>query len=161
MPQQQTNALLENAIKERGRIYLEIFRELSQRHGEAEAVSVLRAASRARGVAVGETLAHLAPRDFAGMAESYAKGADGGVTYATDIRRLDDACLEFQNMACPLKDSWVEAGCSDDEICTLLHCAAAWDEAVLETAGFDYEHETWAPGKQGCCRTKIMAKPET
>ena len=74
---------ISNAIKERGRIYLEVFRELSKRYGETEAVSVMRSASHAHGTAVGEALAHLGPRDFAGMAECYAKTPDDGVTYST------------------------------------------------------------------------------
>ena len=158
MNQQQSGSLLSNAIKERGRIYLEIFRELSRRYGETEAVSVMRSASHARGKAVGQTLAHLGPRDFAGMVECFAKDPDDGVTYSTEIRQLDDSCLEFKNMTCPLKESWIEAGCSDEEVCTLLYCASAWDEAVLDTAGFDYELELWAPGKEGCCRTRITEK---
>ncbi len=158
MNQEKSNSLLSNAIKERGRIYLEVFRELSKRYGETEAVSVMRSASGAQGAAVGKALAHLGPRDFAGMAESFAKPPNNGVTYATEIRQLDGTCLEFKNMACPLKEAWVEAGCSDEEICTLLHCASAWDEAALEAAGFDYELELWSPGKEGCCRTKITER---
>lgn len=157
----QSNAQISDAIKERGRIYLEVFRELSKRFGAAEAVSVMRSASHARGTAVGKALAHLGPRDFAGMAECFAKTPDNGVTYSTDIRQLDDSGLEFQNMTCPLKEAWVEAGCSDEEICTLLHCASAWDEAALVTAGFNYELELWSPGKEGCCRTKITEKPQS
>lgn len=159
MDQKQANILLSNAIKDRGRIYLEVFRELSKRYGEAEAVSVMRGASHAHGTAVGKALAHLGPRDFAGMAECYARTPNNGATYSTDIRQLNDTCLEFQNMTCPLKESWIEAGCSDEEVCTLLHCASAWDQAALDAAGFDYEIELWSPGKEGCCRTKITEKP--
>lgn len=153
------NTHLIDAIKDRGRIYLEIFRELSKRYGETEAVGVMRSASRAHGEAVGRTLTDLGPRDFAGMAERYAKSPDGGAAYSTEIRQLSTTCLEFKNMSCPLKQSWIEAGCDDGEIQTLLHCASAWDEAVLETVGFAYELELWSPGKDGCCRTKITEKP--
>lgn len=158
MNRKQADSLMIDAIKDRGRIYLEVFRELSRRYGEAEAVSVMRSASRAHGTAIGEALAHLGPRDFAGMVEGYAKSPDGGVAYATEVRQLDETCAEFKNMACPLKESWVEAGCSDEEVCTLLHCASARDEAALEAAGFDYELELWSPGKEGCCRTRITEK---
>lgn len=161
MTQTQPNSHLYDAIKERGRIYLAVFRELSKRFGEAEAVSVMRSASRARGLALGKTLAHLGPRDFAGMAEGYAKTPDDGVTYSTEIRQLNDSCLEFKNMSCPLKEAWMEAGCSDEELCTLLHCASAYDEAALEAAGFDYELELWSPGKDGCCLTKITEKSQS
>ena len=159
MTQKQTSSLLCDAIKERGVIYLAVFRVLSERYGEAQAISVMRAASRRHGKTVGKTLVHLGPRDFAGMAEHWAKAPDDGAVFSPDIRRLDKAGLEVKMMTCPLKDAWLEAGCSDDEVCTLLHCASAYDEAVLETAGFDYELELWSPGKEGCCLTRLTEKP--
>lgn len=141
-------------------MFLVVFRELSKRYGEAEAISVMRSASYAFGLAIGESLACFAPRDFAGMAEGYAKAPDDGATFLPDIRRLDETCLEVKMMACPIKDAWVEAGCSDEEICTLLQCASALDEATLEAAGFDYEIELWSPGKDGCCLTRIAEKSQ-
>lgn len=147
-----------NAIKDCARIYLAVFRVLSSRHGREEAINVLRGASREHGQAVGRKLAHLAPSDFAGMAEHWARAPDGGATFSPDIRKLDRVGLEVKMMACPLKDAWFEAGCSDAEVCTLLYCASAFDEAALEAAGFDYEMELWSPGKEGCCLTKITEK---
>ncbi|GAB5467100.1 MAG: hypothetical protein Kilf2KO_01300 [Rhodospirillales bacterium] len=161
MTQSAANAQLCDAIKARGKIYLAVFREVSKRYGQAEAIAVLRAASADHGREVGRTLARHAPRDFAGMAEDFAKSPDDGTLYAADIRQLDETCLEVQMMACPLRDSWFEAGCSDEEVQTLLYCASAYDEATLETAGFDYELELWSPGKTGCCRTKITEKSKS
>lgn len=158
MTPKNSNSLLYDAIKERGRFYLVMFRELSKRYGEMEAKSVMRSASYAYGLDIGQKLACFAPRDFAGMAEGFAKAPDDGATFAPDIRRLDDGCLEVQMMTCPIKDAWVEAGCSDEEICTLLQCASALDEATLEAAGFDYEIELWSPGKEGCCHTRLTEK---
>ena len=116
-----------------------VFRELERRYGEAEAISVMRAASYEHGRMIGKPLACFAPRDFAGMAEGYAKAPDGGATFAPDIRQLTDTCLEVRMMTCPIKDAWTVAGCSDEEICTLLHCASALDEGTRDAAGFDYE----------------------
>lgn len=158
MAQQQTNPQLYDAIKERGRAYLLAFREISKRYGEAEAISVMRAVSHAHGTMIGQPLACYGPRDFAGMAEGYAKTPDEGSIFQPDIKELSETCLDVQMMACPIKDAWVEAGCSDEEVCTLLHCASALDEATFEAAGFAYEIELWSPGKQGCCRTKITEK---
>ncbi len=158
MTQEQSNSRLYDAIKERGRIYLAVFRELSKRYGEAEAVSVMRSASHEHGKAVGRTLSCFAPRDFAGMAEAWAKAPDDGATFSPDIRQLSNTCLDVKMMTCPLKDAWMEAGCSDEEVCTLLHCASAYDEAALDAAGFNYELELWSPGKEGCCLTKITEK---
>lgn len=158
MPSKQANPKLYDAIKERGTAYLMVFRELSKRYGEAEAISVMRSASYEHGKVIGAKLACFGPRDFAGMAEGFARAPDDGATFSPDIRQLNDTCLEVKMMRCPVKDAWVEAGCSDEEICTLLHCASALDEGTLDTAGFDYEIELWSPGKQGCCLTKITEK---
>ncbi|MCY6382575.1 L-2-amino-thiazoline-4-carboxylic acid hydrolase [Hoeflea prorocentri] len=153
-----TNALHASAVKDRGRIYLAVFRELSHRCGEAEAISVLQSASRAHGLEVGASLAHLAPRDFRGMLNTYFLGPDSA-TYSPQVNEISDTCLDVQFMTCPLKDGWLEMGCSDEEVCTLLKCATAFDDAVWEAAGFDYELESWAPGKPGCCRTRLRERP--
>ncbi len=146
------------AVRDRARIYLAVFRELTQRYGETEAVSVMQSASRAHGLEVGASLAHLAPRDFQGMLDAFFLGPDEGATYSPEVREISDSCLDVQMMTCPLKDGWLDMGCSDEEVCTLLSCATAFDKAVWEQAGFDYELETWAPGKTGCCRTRLMEK---
>ncbi len=161
MTRKKSNPQVYDAIKERGTIYLAVFRELSKRYGEVEAISVMRSASHAHGTAVGIKMAHLAPRDFAGLARCWVMAPDDGATFQPDVRRLDATGLEAKMMVCPIKDAWVEAGCSDKEICTLLYCASAYDQAALETAGFDYELELWSPGKEGCCLTKITEKSQS
>ncbi|MGD1877676.1 MAG: L-2-amino-thiazoline-4-carboxylic acid hydrolase [Kiloniellaceae bacterium] len=160
MTQTDPESLHYSAVRDRGRIYLAVFRELTRRYGEAEAISVMRSASRAHGLEVGASLAHLAPRDFPGLLKAYFMGPDRGATYSPDVKEISDACLDVQMMTCPLKDGWLSMGCSEEEVCTLLQCARAFDEAVYEEAGFDYELETWAPGKTGCCRTKLTEKAQ-
>jgi hypothetical protein len=113
-----TNKLLYDAIKDRGTAYLMVFRELKARYGEDEAKDVMRSASRAHGLYIGKSLAACAPRDFECMARGFAKSPDDGSVFCPDIRRLDSTCLEVKMMACPIKDAWVEAGCSQDEIVT-------------------------------------------
>jgi hypothetical protein len=158
LPNTPTNKLLYDAIKDRGTAYLMVFRELKARYGEEEAKDIMRSASRAHGLQIGKPLASCAPRDFEGMADGFARSPDNGSVFCPDIRQLDDTCLEVKMMACPIKDAWVDAGCSDEEISTLLYCASALDEAALEAAGFDYEIELWSPGKDGCCLTRITEK---
>jgi len=161
MEQTRSGRSLYDAIKDRGTAYLMVFRELKNRYGEEQAKDVMRSASRAHGLAIGKSLAKCAPRDFEGMAEGFAKSPDNGSVFRPDIRKLDHTCLEVKMMACPLKDAWVDAGCSDEDICTLLYCASALDEATLEAAGFNYEIELWSPGKVGCCLTRITEKSQT
>ncbi len=153
-----TNKLLYDAIKDRGTAYLMVFRELKARYGEDEAKDVMRSASRAHGLYIGRSLAGCAPRDFECMATGFAKSPDDGSVFCPDIRRLDSTGLEVKMMACPIKDAWVEAGCNEEEIVTLLYCASALDEATLEAAGFDFEIELWSPGQEGCCLTRITEK---
>ncbi len=145
------------AVRDRGRIYLAVFRAVSQRYGEAAAVAVLQSASRAHGLEVGATLAHLAPRDFRGMLESYFLGPDSA-TYSPKVHEISDSCVDVQFMTCPLKDGWLDMGCSGMEVTTLLRCATEFDHAVWEVAGFDYTLETWSPGRAGCCRTRLTEK---
>jgi len=136
-----------DAIKERGTVYLEVFRELEKRYGVTEAINVMRSVSHSHGVKVGEKMAHLAPRDFEGVCKCWVKAPDDGVTFKPDIRRQDSKGIEVKMMVCPIKDAWVEAGCSDEEICTLLYCASAYDIAALETAGFKCKVTLWSPGE--------------
>ena len=135
-----------------------MYRELRERYGEEEAKSVMRSASRTHGLSIGKSLSCFAPKDFHGMAQGFAKSPDNGSIFDPVISRLDDTCLEVKMMSCPIKDAWVEAGCSDEEISTLLFCASALDEATIEAAGFEYEIELWSPGNDGCCFTKITEK---
>ncbi len=158
MEQHDTESLLVGAIKDRGRLYLTAFRELAKRYGQAEAESVMSAVSREIGIVAGKSLACHAPCDFTRILDEFFKTPDDGRTYATTVARMDATCLEIRQMACPLRDSWIEAGCSDEEVCTLLKCASAFDITALETAGFDCMLETWSPGKQGCCHAIVTRK---
>ncbi len=147
-----------DAIRERGTVYLLTFQELKKRYGETEAISVMRSVSHAQGVRTGKTMSHCAPRDFEALCKCWCLAPDDGALFKPDIRQLDENGIEVKMMACPVKDAWVDAGCSDEEISTLLHCASAYDRATLETAGFDCEIELWSPGKEGCCLTRIREK---
>ncbi|WP_179953986.1 L-2-amino-thiazoline-4-carboxylic acid hydrolase [Denitrobaculum tricleocarpae] len=146
------------AIKERGLLYVTTFRELRKRYGEEEAISIMRSVSHAHGVQVGTSMAQFGPRDFEGICKAWVLSPENGATFRPDIRRLDELGIEVKMTACPIKDAWVDSGCSDEEICTLLYCASAYDRAALETAGFACEIELWSPGKDGCCLTRITEK---
>ena len=150
--------LLEDAIRERALVYLELFRELSGRYGRDEAIDVLRSAIYRHGRVFGESLRSFAPDDFAGLFDAFAKAPDNGATFSPRAWQLDEECLDVQMMTCPLKDAWIEAGCSDEEICDLLSCASAIDEGTLDAAGFEHEIKLWSPGEKGCCRLRITAK---
>ncbi len=158
MIEDQSTKAVYDAIKERGRLFLVMYRELLKRFGKQQAVEIMRSTAYEFGRPIGQSLACFAPNDFSGIAENYAKPPCDGAIFSPDIRKLDGSGLEVQMMSCPIKDSWVEAGCSDEEICFLLYCASALDEATFEEAGFDYEIELWSPGRKGCCLTRLTVK---
>ena len=166
LPDQEPNipsvaTVLRDAIKSRALVYLGAYRAIKAAHGAVEATRIMRAASRFQGAEIGKSLARFAPRDFQGMAACWAMPPEEVETFKPDIRQLDDRGLEVQMMGCPLRETWEEMGCDDAEILELLHCASAFDEALLETAGFDFELTLWSPGQKGCCLTRIFERRVT
>ena len=148
------SALLE-ANKERALIYLAIFREIRKRHGEEEAIDVIRAALIERGRAFGETLKQFGPRNFRGLCDSFAYVPDGGKMFDPEEIRCDGSGLELKMKKCPLKEAWQSAGVSDEELKTLLKCASAMDVGTMDAAGFALKIKTWQPGEEGCCYLEI------
>lgn len=55
----------------------------------------------------------------------------------------------------PSRTAWLDAGLSEDMTSRMLCCASAIDEGTLDEAGIDARIETWAPGRQGCCRLHL------
>ena len=158
MAQYDLQRALLDANRERALIYLEIFREIKTRHGEQQAIDIIRSALVTRGKAFGETLKQYAPRDFRGLCDAFAYVPDGGKMFAPKEIRCDANGLELKMTKCPLKEAWVDAGVTDEELCTLLHCACAMDVGTLDAAGFDLEIKTWRPGESGCCSLKISQR---
>lgn len=149
---------LHNANKERALIYLDIFREIRKRHGEEEAVSILRNSLEKRGRQFGSTLKQYAPRDFRALCDAFAYAPDGGDMFQPIVLHCDESSLELKMKKCPLKEAWVEAGISDREISLLLQCASAMDVGTMDEAGFNLDIQTSKPGTTGCCYLKITAK---
>jgi hypothetical protein len=158
MSNETQDTALEDANKDRALIYLAIFRELRSRFGEPEAIDILRTVLYRHGRRFGETLTRLAPRDFDGLIESFAKAPDGGQMFQPRIDRQGTHELAVTFMSCPLKSAWREAGLDDSELLTMLHCASAMDSGTMDAAGFDLDIRTWQPGEDGCCRLVIREK---
>jgi hypothetical protein len=158
MPEYDLHTALHDANKERALIYLAIFRQIQERHGKAEAVDILRAALKERGRAFGETLKHCGPGDFRALCDAFAYVPDGGTMFDPQEVRCDETGLELKMRKCPLKEAWQDAGVTDDELCTLLHCASAMDVGTMDAAGFALELRTWQPGEEGCCSLKISKR---
>jgi len=148
---------LYDANKERALIYLDIFREIRKRHGEQEAIDILRCALETRGRAFGKSLKSFAPRNFRGLCDAFAY-ATGGEMWDPQEVRCDDETLELKMRKCPLKEAWQNAGVTDQELGLLLYCASAMDVGTMDEAGFDLKIQTWQPGEEGCCSLKITER---
>ena len=128
---------------------------MRKRHGEDEAVDVIRAALTERGRSFGENLKQYAPRNFRGLCDAFAYVPDGGKMFSPKEIRCDDTGLELRMGTCPLKAAWQSAGVTDEELKTLLTCATTMDVGTMDAAGFDLQISTWQPGEDGCCYLKI------
>ena len=149
---------LHDANKERALIYLDIFREIHDRHGEQEAIDILRTAIETRGRAFGKSLKSFAPRNFRGLCDAFAYVPDGGVMFDPQEVRCDAEALELKMRKCPLKEAWQSAGVTERELSLLLYCASAMDVGTMDEAGFELKIGTWQPGEDGCCSLKITER---
>ena len=75
--------------------------------------------------------------------------------FAPAVMRCDEAELEIKFHRCPLKEAWLEAGLSQDQVARLCAIAAQVDYGTFEGAGFAFSAETWQPGEEGCCYLHI------
>ncbi len=149
---------LHDANKERALIYLDIFREIRHRHGEQEAIDILRAAIETRGRAFGKSLKIFVPRNFRGLCDAFAYLPDGGVMFDPQEVRCDAKSLKLKMRKCPLKEAWQSAGVTERELGLLLYCASAMDVGTMDDAGFELKIRTWQPGEDGCCSLKITER---
>lgn len=142
---------LEDANRQRARLYFEFFRAAEKRVGRDQTITILREAIRAWGAALGDGLRCHAPDNFAGLVEDFAGSPDGGKMFDPDSRNEGDGRLRLHMRRCPLKNAWVEAGLADGEIALMCSIAAEADYGTMERAGFAVDIETWTPGHDGCC----------
>jgi L-2-amino-thiazoline-4-carboxylic acid hydrolase-like protein len=155
----QANDLLWNALndanKNRARVYLEFFRAIEGRYGRAVAVDICKQAIRNWGRAqAGGLKVHL-PNDFDGLIRSFVFAPDGGAMFRPRVDRCDGDGLDVQFEACPLKSAWLEAGMTEPDVAFFCEIASEADYGTLEAAGFSVTIETWKPSCMGCCSLKI------
>ena len=144
--------------KSRARVYLEFYRAIERRFGQAVAIEICKEAIYCWGRDLAAGLqAHL-PDDFEGLAHSFAFAPDGGAMFQPRIDHCDKEGLDVQFEACPLKAAWLESGLSEAEAALFCQMASAADHGTLEAAGFAVSIETWQPGKKGCCTLKIRRR---
>ncbi len=139
-------------LKNRARIYVHIYRELSKEIGRDKAVEILKRALYARGREKGMQLANrLGGRDLDGLAVAFMEGnADMDAFEHEVVQRGPDYVLLRLNR-CPLVDAWEEAGLKPDERKDMCDIAYQVDFGKFEAAGFRLEFACRiADGSKSC-----------
>jgi L-2-amino-thiazoline-4-carboxylic acid hydrolase len=158
MPLQGNDSLwnaLQDANKNRARVYFEFFRVVEGRYGRAAAVDICKEAIRNWGRGQADELKAQLANDFLGLSRSFVFAPDGGAMFRPRVDRCDGEGLDVQFEACPLKSAWLEAGMAETDVALFCEMASQADYGALEAAGFWVTIETWKPGCKGCCSLKI------
>jgi hypothetical protein len=93
-----------------------------------------------------------APRDLDGLRQAFlANLPDEGAMFAPEVVRCDTEGLDIKFHCCPLKQAWLDAGLTQEEVATLCRIAGQVDNGTFEAAGFRFHAETYQPGGEGCC----------
>lgn len=152
---------LNDANKARAQVYLQFFRALRKRYGDDVAEEICREAIYHWGEGLAGNLGQHLPKDFEGLLRDFAYPPDNGAMFSPRVERCDEGGLDVQFETCPLKSSWMESGCTDEEVAFFCSMAACADYGTLEKAGFAVDIATWKPGQSGCCTLRIRAPRPT
>jgi hypothetical protein len=133
----QNLAMLVNELKNRARIYINIYRELSMEVGTEKAAGILKRALYARGREKGLQLAgRIAEPNLHELARAFMEGNADMDAFGHEVveERPDSIILRLNR--CPLVEAWKEAGLSPEEQKTLCDISYQVDFGKFETAGY-------------------------
>ena len=133
----QSLSVLINEIKNRARIYVHIYRELSKELGSEKAVDVLKRALYARGREKGLDLAAKLPKpDLDKLAAAFVEGDVDMDAFGHEIVRREQDSVLLRLNRCPLVEAWSEAGLSPEDQRLLCDIAYQVDFGKYEAAGY-------------------------
>lgn len=133
---QNLDALI-NEIKNRAKIYIHIYRELSKEVGREKAVGILKRALYARGREKGLQLAaRIAAPDLHKLAIAFMEGNADMDAFGHEIVQEHSDYVLLRLNRCPLVEAWKEAGLTPDEQKDMCDIACQADFGKFETAGY-------------------------
>jgi hypothetical protein len=133
----QNLPVLINELKNRAKIYVHIYRELSKELGGEKAVGILKRALYARGREKGVQLAARIPKpDLHELAIAFVEGNAEMDAFGHEIVHEHPDYVLLRLNRCPPVEAWKEAGLSPDEQRALCDIAYQVDFGKFETAGY-------------------------
>lgn len=145
-------SVLVNEIKNRARIYVHIYRELSKEVGKEKAISILKRAIYGRGKEKGQLLASkIGKPDLHKLAVSLMKGQGDMDAFGHLIAQEESDHVVLRLNHCPLVEAWQEEGLSPEEQKILCDIAHQVDFGKFEGAGYRLVFDCRiADGKKSC-----------
>jgi hypothetical protein len=150
--------ILRDEIKNRAKIYVNIYHELSKEVGQEKAAGILKRALYARGQEKGRQLAiKLGEPDLHRLAASFIDGKVEMDAFGHEIVEERSDFIVLRLNMCPLVDIWKEAGISAEEQKIMCDIAYQVDFGKFETAGYKLSFDCRiADGCKSCdLRVKI------
>ena len=133
----QYMAALMKELKNRARIYVHIYRELSKEVGQEKAIAILKRALYARGREKGLQLsAKIGEPNLHELAVAFMEGQADMDAFGHEIVQEHSDYVLLRLNRCPLVDAWKEAGLTPDEQKTMCDIASQVDFGKFETAGY-------------------------
>jgi hypothetical protein len=130
-------SVLVGEIKNRARIYVHIYRELSKEVGQEKATEILKRAIYARGTEKGALLAgRIKNPNLHQLALALVEGKGEMDAFGHEVIRENPDYVILRLNRCPLVEAWKEAGLSSDERKKMCDIAYQVDFGKFEAAGY-------------------------
>jgi predicted ArsR family transcriptional regulator len=130
-------SFLANELKNRARIYVHIYRELSKELGQEKATEILKRALYARGKEKGAQLAgRIGKPDLHALAIAFVEGKGDMDAFGHEIVQEHPDHILLRLNRCPLAEAWKEAGLSSEERKKMCAIAYQVDFGKFEAAGY-------------------------
>jgi hypothetical protein len=133
----QNLSTLVSELKNRAKIYVHIYRELSKEVGREKAVEIMKRALYARGQEKGAQLkAKIGKPDLHALAIAFVEGKADMDAFEHEIVQEHAEYVLLRLNSCPLVEAWKEAGLTPEEQKNLCDIAYQVDFGKFETAGY-------------------------
>jgi hypothetical protein len=150
---------LTNEIKNRAKIYLHLYRELSKEIGKDRAIETLKRAIYARGKEKGLQLAGaIGKQDLHKLAIAFAEGKGAMDAFGHEVVREQPDGILLRLNRCPLVEAWKEAGLSADERRLLCDIAYQVDFGKFEGAGYRLSFDCRIADGHKSCDLRVTLK---